>query len=360
MGEVNIEDVLDGARNMVRNADLQAGQRVLLHAERETAPVLVDAIWEALSERGAQVAVMRTDHWHKVREQPPEVFSRALAGIDVLISTGEFLRALENLYLKKAMYDDGLFYLHNEASTPEAMASSYGRFPLEVLAAIGDHVVGQILGRLIRIRTAAGTDLTMTASPETIGGYWYPYRNDAPGHKKAFPGGAFNFYPEAPVEGVLALEAIPSQIPAPKVHLDDPLRLTFRDHKVVHMEGDCADWLAELWRTKGDENSSWLGKCMWGIHPKAQSPDRRGGSNPAILNLGLGNSTQYGGPAYSKTWFRAYIQKATVTADDVVVIDDGHLTALDAEPVRAVAARLGHGPELLEQLDETLAGLSDL
>lgn len=360
MSNVDPDKVLAGARNLTRNANIGRGQRVLILAERDTAPVLVDAIWEAISERGAQVAVMRTDYWHKVRDVPPDVFVEALAGVDVLVSTGEFLRTLENLYLRKRVYDEGVFYLHNEASTPEAMASDYALFPLELLALIGELVNNQIIGRTIRITTPAGTDLTTSVSPENIGGYWYPYQLDAPGHKKAFPGGAYNFYPGPPAEGTLALEAIPSQIPAPKVHLDTPLVMTFEKHKVVHMEGDCADWLQDRWDRNGDENSGWLGKCMWGIHPKAQSPDGRGGSNPRILNFGMGNSTQYGGPAYSKTWFRAYVQQATVTADDLVVIDDGHLCALDAPEIIEAAEKLGFGPEILTQLPEPLDGCSDL
>jgi hypothetical protein len=361
VNDVNPEHVLEGARNLARNADIRPGRnRVLVHAERDTPDVMVDAIWTALSEQGAQVAVMRTDLWHKIREQPPDVFVQALNGIDVLISTGQFLRVLENLYLRKAMYDEGVLYIHNEASTPETLASMYARFPLELLSAIGDHVTAQLVGRTVRVTTPVGTDITMTAPPETIGGYWYPYRNDAPGHKKAFPGGAYEFYPDAPAEGVIAFEAIPSQVPAPKVHLDEPLRMTFEDHKVVDMQGDCADWLAQWWATNGDENSSWLGKCMWGIHPKAQSPGGRGGSNPNIINFGMGNTTQYGGPAYSKTWIRAYVQNATVTADDLVVMDGGRLCALDAAPVREAAERLGYGPEWLEQVPEDLATLSDL
>jgi hypothetical protein len=352
--------LLDGACNLVRNANIAAGQRVLILAEKDTSSLLVDAIWEAVSDRAAMVSVLRTDHWHKLRDNPPAVFLQALDGVDVLIGAGEFLHPLQNLYLRKQIYNEGLFYLHNEASTPQLMASDYALFPLELLQVIGDYIVRQIVGRTIRITTPLGTDIRMSAAPETIGGYWYPYRLDAPGHKKAFPGGAFTFYPGPPAEGVIAFEGIPRQLSAPKVHLDDPLRVTFHDSLAVHLEGDCADWLRHLWDTEGDANSGWLGKCMWGIHPKAQSPDGRGASNPAILNLGMGNSTQYGGPAYSRTWFRGFIQHATVTADDITVIDEGRLCALDAPPVVEACTRLGYDRAMLVQLDELLANCSDL
>ena len=360
MDTVDPSLVLDGARNLVRNAMVGTDTRVLLHSEPATAQALVDAITEALCEVGATVVLLRTQPWDKLRDDPPAAFVEALKGVDVLVGAGEFLRPLQNLYLRQRIYDEGLFYLHNEASTPEVMASDYARFPLELLGVIGAYVVDQIVGRQLRITTPIGTDITMTAAPETIGGYWYPYRLDGPGHKKAFPGGAFAFYPGIPATGVIAFEALPRESQAPKVHLDEPLRITYDDHRAVDVAGDCADWLLDQWADRGDNNSGWLGKCMWGLHPKAQSPGGRGASNPSILNLGMGNSTQYGGPAYSRTWVRGFIQRATVTADDLLVIDDGHLCALDAKPVVEACERLGCSPEMLVQLDEGLVGCSDL
>ncbi|HEY4211659.1 MAG TPA: hypothetical protein VGM84_09285 [Steroidobacteraceae bacterium] len=355
------EAALRGARNMVRNAGLIAGQSVLVHAERDTDGRLVDVIWAALAEHDVNVAVMRTDHWDKLRDEPPEVFRTALAAVDVLISTGEFLRALDKMYLKKAMYDDGLFYLHNEASTFESMGSDYAIFPLELVAAIGTYVTGQLRGSRLRLTTPAGTDLEMTVRPETIGGYWYPYRYDAPGHKKAFPGGAYAFYPEGPVDGVLAIEAIPRHaVPLPSNHLERPLMLTIQDHRVTGMDGPCAEWLSDYWLQRGDENSNWLGKVALGIHPKARSPEGRGACNPAIINVGFGNSTQYGGPVFSRSWTRAYVQEPTLTADGVPVIDRGHLCALDAEPIRRLAEELGCEASALDQVPQTLADLTDL
>jgi hypothetical protein len=49
-----------------------------------------------------------------------------------------------------------------------------------------------------------------------------------------------------------------------------------------------------------------------------------------------------------------------VTAGTELVLDDGHLCALDAPEVIAAAERLGHGPEILHQLPETLDNCSDL
>jgi hypothetical protein len=355
------DDALEGARNMTRNAGLTRGQRVLMHAELDTDPQLVNAIWTALSEQGVTIEVLRTDPWDKLRDEPPAIFVEAMRRADVLVGAGEFLRPLDRLYLKKAMYDDGLFYLHNEASTIDSLGSQYGQFPLELLAELGRVVTEQLTGAAVRMTTPAGTDLTMTVRPETVGGYWYPYRNDAPGHKKAFPGGAYAFYPEGPVDGTMALEAIPRHTPAPPAGLlADPLRLTIDDHRVVGMTGDASEWLRDYWRDKGDDNSNWLGKVALGIHPKAQSPAGRGACNPAIINVGFGNSTQYGGPVFSRSWVRGYLQRPTITADGELVLDDGYLCALRADSVRTLAGKLGVDESMLDQVPQTLDGLSDL
>jgi hypothetical protein len=99
---------------------------------------------------------------------------------------------------------------------------------------------------------------------------------------------------------------------------------------------------------------------MFGLHPKAQSPDGRGGSNPHLVNFGMGNSVQYGGPAYSKTWIRGYLSDVTVTADDELVMDAGRLCALNSEELRSAAADMGCDPSLLDQVVEKLDGSSDL
>lgn len=360
MSEIGFDDVLEGARNLARNSTIQSGDRVLLHAEFRTAPTMVDALRTALEELGAHVSVLTTVRWNVNTDPPPRELEWALEGVDVLVGTGQFLQVLGNLYLKRGIYDRGLLYIHNEASSSEAMGSDYGRFPLELLAAIGEEVVDQITGKTLRITTVAGTDLTLSAMPESIGGYWYPYAWDGPGHKKGFPGGAFCFYPDNVVKGVAVAEALPPDAKAPQIVLDEPLRLTIEDHRVVGMEGDCADWLRDSWAERGDENSGWLGKCMWGIHPKAQSPHGRGGSNPHLMNLGFGNSTQYGGPAYSKTWVRVFMEDPTVVADGEPVVVDGRLTALKSERLLRRTEEMGFDPGLLEQVRERLVGSTDL
>ena len=348
-------ELLEGARNLVRYVELARGQEVLIHVEPGyDDPEVIAALQAAVRESGARVSVLHTGNWKKQLEPPPPVLEAALEGIDVLIGQGEYLFT-KNHYLQVAMFEKGLVYINNEAKTAAALSSAYGRFPAEVMFAIGTAVVERVArAKVIRVTTAAGTDITMGVRPETVGGYCYPFRHDAPGYKKGFPGGTGCFHPEDPVDGVLAIGAIAPGLGAPKSVLDEPLRIVYRDHRAVELSGDGSDWLRDLWARKGDANSSWLAECMWGLHPRAGGAGARSASNPHLLHFGLGNSIPYGGPTFSKTWVVLFVEDATLTLDGVPLLDRGRLTVLEEPEVRAVAARYGDPDELLAQLPVTL------
>jgi hypothetical protein len=348
-------DLLAGALNLAKYSEIQPGMEVLIHIEPGfDDPEVLGALQVAIERAGANSSVLRTRHWDKHVEQAPEVLVRAIQGVDILIGQGEYLNT-KNHYLQQAMFENGLIYINNEAKTAAALSSAYGRFPSEVMFAIGQAIVDRLAGaKTVRVTTAAGTDVSMGIRPETIGGYCYPHHHDIPGHKKGFPGGVSCFHPEDPVDGVVAFQAIAPGHHAPKVLLDDPLRITYEDHRGVDFSGDCADWIQQYWKEFGDANSSWLAECMWGIHPRAGGKGGRGAANAHLMHFGLGNSIPYGGPTFSKTWVVMFVEDATLIADGTVILDNGHLTVLDLPEVRAVAERFDDADELLTQLDSSL------
>jgi hypothetical protein len=349
------DDLLAGARNLVTYVGIKSGQEVLIHTEPKfDDPDIIENLRKAITEVGAHVNVLHTRHWDKQTEPPPRVFLKALDGTDVLIGQGEYLHT-KNHYLQVALFEKGLIYINNEAKTREALSSMYGRYPAELLFAIGDSVMKQVASaHKLRVTTEAGTDIRCRVLPETVGGYCYPFKHDSPGYKKGFPGGVSCFHPEDPVEGELVVEAFSPGLGSPKVILDEPLRLTYKNHRVKEMKGDCADWLSDYWKEYGDRNSSWMAECMWGIHPKASGKGGRGASNPHLMHFGLGNSIPYGGPAYSKTWIIVFVQDATLMADDKPVLERGHLKALEDDEVRSVAAKYENPDELLSQFDVSI------
>ena len=343
-------ELMEGATNMVRDyAGVKAGHEVIIHTEPGfDDPLVVEAVRRAITDLGARATVIHTVNWNKGKEEAPPVFVAALENADVLIGQGEYLHT-KNSYLQRALFERGLVYINSEAKTQETMSSLYGRFPAELLFALGTTIMGKLGGgKTIRVTTKKGTDISMGARPETLGGYCYPFHFDTPGHKKGVPGGTSCFHPEDPVNGVIAYEAITGGL-APKNLFDEPLFVTYKDHRIVSMEGYGADWLEEHFKKNGDENSGWLAECMWGIHPHASGRGGRGASNPNLLHFGNGNSIAYGGPTFSKTWTVMFVESATLTVENEPILDNGHLTILDDPKVRAVAAKYGDPDELLAQ-----------
>ena len=358
---INPAELMEGARNLVRYAEIGAGHEVLIHVEPGSKaepgsddPQVIEALRAAVTEVGARASIMTTPPWPKTGDAQPPMFVAALDGVDYLIGQGEYLYT-KNRYLQVAMFEKGLVYIENEAKTAAALSSSYGRFPAELMFAIGTAVVERVArARTARVTTAAGTDIKMSIRPETVGGYCYPYRQDAPGYKKGFPGGTACFHPEDPVEGVIVAEAFAPFLSKPDLICDPPLRLVYKDHRAVEISGGGADWLLDVWERRGDANSSWLAECMWGVHPRAGGHGTRDASNPHLLHFGLGNSIAYGGPTFSKTWIVLFVQDATLTLDGEIFLDRGRLTILDSPEVRAVASRFGDPDELLEQVPVTI------
>jgi len=354
-------ELLEGARNLVRYAEIRAGHEVLIHFEPGSKaepcsddPDVLEALRTAVTEVGARASIMSTPPWNKTGGSQPPMFVAALDGADFLIGQGEYLYT-KNHYLQVAMFEKGLVYIENEAKTAAALSSSYGRFPAELMFAIGTAVVERVArARTARVTTPAGTDMTMSIRPETVGGYCYPYRQDSPGYKKGFPGGTACFHPEDPVNGVIVAEAFAPFLPVPNLICDPPLRLEYRNHRAVDISGGGADWLRDFWQRRGDANASWLAECMWGVHPRAGGHGTRDASNPHLLHFGLGNSIPYGGPTFSKTWVVLFAQDATLTLDGETLVDRGRLTVLDAPEVRAVASRFGDPKVLLEQVPVTV------
>src|SRR4051794_36732753 len=96
-------NLMDGARNLVTYAEIEAGQQVLIHTEPgyDDASV-VEAVRQAIAEVGATPSILHTPSWDKQYEAPPRVFEEAIKGCDVLIGQGEYLHT-KNHYIQQAL-----------------------------------------------------------------------------------------------------------------------------------------------------------------------------------------------------------------------------------------------------------------
>ena len=107
-------ELLEGARNLVRYAEIRAGHEVLIHFEPGNKaepgaddPDVLEALRSAVSEVGARASIMSTPPWNKTGDSQPPMFVAALEGTDFLIGQGEYLYT-KNHYLQVAMFEQGL------------------------------------------------------------------------------------------------------------------------------------------------------------------------------------------------------------------------------------------------------------
>ena len=345
-------NLMEGARNLVRYSKVEKGKSVLLLVTKNADyPDVVQAIEEAIREKDAQLVTMKVDGWLRALGEPPQALVAALPVVDIVIQQGTSMNA-QARYSQQAMYEYGTSFFVNMSKTAEGLSSDFGRYPLELLYAIGDKVLKRTQkAKRLRLTTKAGTDISMNIHPRHMGGYFYDPNKAGPGSSKAFPGGEFGVYPEDPCDGVVAIEAFQPNVKPPLSILPKPLMMTVKDHWAVEFEGPCADGMQERLRTHGDKYAKLFCEVMWGVHPRSGIKDCRAASNPNMLHCAVGNFQYAGGKYYSKMQLPLYMWQPTITLDGEPLLLDGKLLLLEDKDLRDLASRYGDPDQLLAVRD---------
>lgn len=124
--------------------------------------------------------------------------------------------------------------------------------------------------KLMRVRSDAGTDLTVDVSDAPGGGGWGAC--DTPGTLDHWPGGVVICYPKAgSTNGTVVMDRGDLNLTF-KRYLDAPIELVIEDDYAVEVRGSGVD--AELMRSYfavwGDRNAYATSHVGWGINPRAR------------------------------------------------------------------------------------------
>jgi hypothetical protein len=362
---------------------LQPNERVLLCVDSWHDPRCVEAAERTLADFGCQTTVQRTE-----RGAPPLVDGDAeLELLPAMVREGIAWRDTWSDLRQAGTFDKAIWGLGGTSLpvTPELLASDAHRLPYPILETIDRWTWDRVRrAEQVRITDPEGTDLTMSSpaayfNPERtaynpvavrqwMGDRPTPWSTYVPGHILAKPWFAL---PGEDARGVMA--GTMNHIgPYPRIELE------VRAGQVVSVAGSGAfadglrRVLADTQRLQYPEQPL-PGLLHWweaalGTNPKLARPADRwlqgwAGALPervrsGVLHLGFG--TVIGSQAERRAadaglpvghyhvhlYFATVVVRTTDGAEEVVV-DGGHLMALDDPQVRAVAARYGDPDDLL-------------
>ena len=360
-------ELLAGARNLIKYAKVKKAMEVAIVVSQSQDEGLINALVIAAEELGAHVVVIKARGRYErldfpgLFEEPGRIVQKALLGADIIIDAGmgglygTGGRPMDRRYLKSARGEYGAFYIRSEVLTPEVMASEFGRFPCDLIYAIGKRVIerlDQAKNHVVRITSPLGTDIQYEYDPAGLMG---SYRElNMPGDMLAIPGGRVGLNPQHGF-GILYAEMISPKVEPPHMFMKKPLKIVWEDNWATEITGECSDWLNET-LDKADKNSRWWGESMFGIHPKSKPWGYPYGhmevyytgthSRPDTLHNALGHSSGHGG-VVSKVHIDVFIHNQTFYCDGEKLIDAGHLTVYDEPEIRAIAAKYGDPDAIL-------------
>jgi 2,5-dihydroxypyridine 5,6-dioxygenase len=190
--------------------------------------------------------------------------------------------------------------------------------------------------RLMRVTSAAGTDLTVEMAGATSAGVWG--WTDRPGTIAHWPGGVVVSFPAAgSVNGTLVLAPGDANLTFKRT-IETPVRLLLRDDHVVAIEGEGLDAILmrdhlAAWDDPGAYAVSHVG---WGMNPRARREallfhDRRD-LNGTELRAAAGNflfstgANEFAG-RFTDGHFDLPVFGCTIALDDVPVVIEGKLVA---------------------------------
>jgi hypothetical protein len=339
----------DGALNLLSNcAGVQAGDRLLLVVEPPGLGQYDEQIGPFIAEQaralGATVAIMAVPVGQGPEDVPPDLWP-AIGAVDHTI----FLSRVGDQVRFTRLPGPGSKTMVHTLSM-SALAAPFGYLPYGFLVAAHDRLVDRLnLAKSITVRCAAGTDLTVTLSPQDNAG-GSNAQDLAAFTLKTFP---VMITPTIPARTLTGKLAASLALTAPAVHdYDDPVLplpapviFCLEQGRIVGFEGDEAT-IAKV-KAHLQRIADLVGGDPWainslhtGINPTVFF------DNPALSDLERWTAVTFGSPRYTHFHMcgndpgeiSAKIFDPTIAIDGEVIWRDGELVYLDRPDLRALAA----------------------
>jgi leucyl aminopeptidase (aminopeptidase T) len=341
-----LPQLMEAAMNCVRDyVQVRRAERVLVVAELDTDPLVAGSLASAATLLGADVATITVPSFSAGGfdpETPGEILMGAFERADVVISCAYF----EFAHSKKTFFDK-LFSSRKRVcslimgATAGCMVTG-GRFPIEIMQAIGDRAFRIFDGaKKVRYVTASGTDLTF----EEPKGYTTiaPMK---PGSWSIFPPMGINFYPENSNGVIVFDESTLHGRPAA------PIRLHIENNHVAKIEAGAR---ADLGTIEAFSNGRYyMRHSVVGLNPKTRmsnAPQFERERAAGTCYLGVdgtpGGKIDRSQPGHAH--LDVIFDTPTVYVDDKMMVDRRKLLLLDDPTLHEVARKFGDPKRLLAQ-----------
>lgn len=372
--------VWDGARRcVVEVGGVKPGDNVLIL--NETGPRVEERAVQALAAvaemQGANVSVLWTPEllrswWDDV----PKVVLAAFEAADVVIHN-HYTIGRPHKPIHRAIYEKGVRFVRNYATTERVLASDWARFPMPLYISIERTLTERLLrAKTYRVVNPEGTDLSGecaglmafaagTSMNETV-------------HRE-FPPGNHIPVTSRNSEGVIMSRSTYAWGARlwglPQTVFEEPVKLTIEKNRVVKVAGGLeADLLQrgfEYIAERGNVGDETYNVDSWhtGLHPKAFVPEapqvdpdlwwHLSHHHPDWVHFHIGGDPgrDYGTPYM--THLSALFFRSTVYLDGEKWLDRGRFTVLDDPEVRGLASEYGDPDELLSLRTLWLPQMSD-
>jgi len=364
---VAIGDMLDHC------AQIRAGQEVLLLAHLDGlygGDNLVDEqaiswIHAAVQHRGANPSVLWIDEPAKAHAwRVPPVVKGAMAGCNVMINHSFDLVTEEMMELRNVMSEQNLILVRNFATTASLLCTAWAQTPHELVSEIRYQASAHFkVGAPWQLTHPNGTHLEGIVAPSGHPIFpEYTTRRHEIGGYRPWPEWVFPPIRATDTSGVFVFDKMLSwwsRYIGISPYFDKPIRLTVENCRITRIEGGLeADalrrFLKDMVKHLGEGVCS-FNEIHCGVHPQAkvephQCPNllyRRLIEHCHCSNVHIHIGSPPPTPNYNY-WMHCTgdIQNATWRVGDVLLLDRGHMTALDHPEVRSVAAKYPDRPGL--------------
>ncbi len=357
-------------------AGIRPGQEVLILAYRDGLHggdnfVDEDAIaWieAGVETRGANASVLWANERSRVHEwRFPPIVKAAFAASDVMINNTLDLSFEELTEFKSFTWTEKKLFVRNFATTAPLLQTAWARTPLRLVNEIRYQAAQLIeIGAGFRLTDANGTRLEGTILPAYHPDHpWfttYAVRREEVGYYHPWPEWIHPPINLSGTSGVFIFDRMLSwwsRYLGISPYFEKPVQLKIEDNRILAIEGGreaeaLRGFLAALEKRTGKDARN-FNALHFGVHPNASVDEHEcpnilyrrliEHAHTSNIHVHIGVPQLTSGYPY---WVHITgdIRTATLKVGDVLVHDEGRLTALDHPAVKAVAAEYPGRPGL--------------